>query len=91
MEKILFTPDGEESPIAFFVIEQTRLAGINYLLVTDTEDENEDGEAYILKDLSEEQDAEAIYEFVSDEKELDAVAAVFENLLEDVDIVQEEE
>lgn len=84
MEKILFSPDGE-SQVAFYVLEQTRLGGFNYILVTDQEDG--DGEALILKDLSEEADAEAVYEIVSEDAELEAVAAVFENLLEDVELV----
>lgn len=90
MEKILFTPDGEEKAIELYVIEQTRLGGVNYILVTDTEDEEEEGQAYILKDLSKEDDTDAVYEFVSDDDELDAVAQVFENLLEDVDLVQDD-
>lgn len=46
MEKIkIIAEDGEI--IELFVIEQTRLEGINYLLVTETEDE--EAEAYILK------------------------------------------
>ncbi len=32
------------------------------------------------------EDAEAVYEIVEDETELDAVAAVFENILGDVDL-----
>ena len=84
MEKIIFSPDGE-SQVAFFVLEQTRLGGFNYILVTDVEDG--DGDALILKDLSEESAAEAIYEIVTDDSELTAVATVFENLLEDVDLV----
>ena len=84
MEKILFSPDGEEQ-VEFFVLEQTRLGGFNYILVTDVEEG--DGEALILKDLSEESDAEAVYEIVSEDSELEAVASVFENLLEDVDLV----
>ena len=84
MEKIIFSPDGE-SQVAFIVLEQTRLGGFNYILVTDVEDG--DGDALILKDLSQESDAEAIYEIVTDDSELSAVATVFENLLEDVDLV----
>ena len=37
MEKITFCPDGEE-PVDFFVLEQTKIAGINYILVTDVEE-----------------------------------------------------
>lgn len=84
MEKIIFSPDGENQ-VGFYVLEQTRLGGINYILVTDVEDG--DGEAFILKDLSDEESAEAIYEIVEDDAELEAVATVFENLLEDIDLV----
>ena len=84
MEKIIFSPDGEEQ-VEFFVLEQTRLGGFNYILVSDVEDG--DGEAFILKDMSAEEDTEAVYEIVTDDAELEAVATVFENLLEDVDLV----
>lgn len=84
MEKIVFSPEGEEQ-VAFYVLEQTRLGGINYILVTDKEEG--DGDAFILKDLSEEASEEALYEIVEDDDELQAVATVFENLLEDIDLV----
>lgn len=83
LEKIIFQPEGEE-PVEFFVLEQTRLGGYNYILVTDVEEG--DGEALILKDLSMEGDEEAVYDIVTSDEELEAVAAVFEDLLEDVDI-----
>ena len=86
MEKITFEPDGQES-VSFYVLEQTRLGGVNYLLVT--EEEEGDSDALILKDLSKEEDLEGIYEIVSDEKELNAVAEIFEDLLEDVSIESE--
>ena len=86
LEKITFCPDGDE-PVDFYVLEQTKIAGVNYILVTDVEDG--DGEALILKDLSKAEDTESVYEIVSDEDELDAVAGVFEDLLEDVQFVNE--
>ena len=86
LEKITFCPDGDE-PVDFYVLEQTKIAGVNYILVTDFEDG--DGEALILKDLSKPEDTESVYEIVSDEDELDAVAGVFEDLLEDVQFVNE--
>ena len=86
LEKITFCPDGDE-PVDFYVLEQTKIAGVNYILVTDVEDG--DGEALILKDLSKAEDTESVYEIVSDEEELDAVAGVFEDLLEDVQFVNE--
>ncbi len=79
----MFTlPDGEVVP--FYVLEQTRLGGVNYILVTDVEDG--DGDAFILKDTSKEQDLEAVYEMLEDDEEISVVATVFENLLDDVEI-----
>ena len=49
MEKIIFTSEGEEA-VQFYILEQTRLGGIDYILVTDSEDG--DGEALILRDTS---------------------------------------
>ena len=83
MEKITFClEDGEV--VEFFVLEQTRLGGVDYILVTDSDDE--DGEALILKDVSAPSDEEAIYEIVEDDNELDAVAAIFAEMLDDVDL-----
>lgn len=65
----------------FFVVEQTRLNNTNYLLVA--EDETGDTDAYILKDVAPESSEEAVYEFVEDDTELDALADVFAQLLED--------
>lgn len=85
MEKITFNPEGE-APVDFYVLEQTTIAGISYILVT--EEEEGDGEALILKDLSDMEEKESLYEIVSEETELKAVAAVFENLLEDVEFAE---
>lgn len=83
MDKIAFVPKGSEEGIEFFVLEQTRVSGVNYILVTDTEEG--DGEALILKDLSQDDDSESLYEIVSDETELSAIAKIFEEILEDVE------
>lgn len=71
-------------PVEFYVLEQTRIGGIDYILVTDTEDD--DGEALILKDISNPAEDDALYEIVEDDEELKAVATVFGNMLEDVDL-----
>lgn len=84
MEKITFNPEGE-APVDFYVLEQTTLAGVSYLLVTDCEEG--DGEALILRDLSATDEPEGLYEIVSDEKELEAVSVVFESLLEDIEFI----
>ena len=71
--------------VGFFVVEETRIAGVSYLLVTESEDD-EEAEAYILKDLSEDGETEARYVFVEDDQELEAVSKIFAELLEDVDL-----
>ncbi len=81
MEKITFRPEGEEE-VLFYVLEQTRIGGHNYILVTDVEEG--DGEAYIMKDMSADGDEESVYDMVEDDAELEAVAEVFEKMLEDV-------
>lgn len=72
--------------VDFYVLEETRLSGVNYLCVTDTADEDEEGECYILKDLSKPEDLEAVYEFVEDDNEIDYLFHIFSELLEDVDV-----
>ena len=88
MEKITFKPDGEE-PVDFYVLEQTRIGGFNYILVTDFEEG--DGEALILKDVSKDGESESVFTIVSDDKELEAVAGVFESMLDDIEFVSDEE
>ncbi len=84
LEKVTFHPDGE-APVDFFVLEQTRIGGYSYILVTDSEDG--DGEALILKDTSRDGEEESVFVIVSDDEEMRAVAGVFENMLEDVELV----
>ena len=86
MEKLTFVTEDQEC-VDFYIIEETRVNGINYLLVTESEDEeDEEAEAYILKDTSKAEDTEAVYEFVESEEELDAVSRIFAELLEDMDL-----
>ena len=83
MEKIEFYLNDTSEKEEFFVLEQTKINGSEYILVTDTEDE--DGECLILKEDGKDGD-ETLYDVVEDETELLAVSKVFEELLEDVDI-----
>lgn len=83
MEKIVFEPESG-MPVEFYVLEQTKLGGASYILVT--EEKEGDGDALILKDVSAPEDAEALYEVVEDETELNAVADIFENMLDDIEI-----
>ncbi|MCI5901575.1 MAG: DUF1292 domain-containing protein [Blautia sp.] len=86
MEKIRF--ESEDGAIEeFYIEEQTKIRGISYLLVSDSLEE--EATAYILKDVSEENSADACYEMVEDENELEAVFKVFEQMLEDVDFEME--
>ena len=83
MEKLVFEDEKGEAT-EFYVLEQTRISGTNYLLVTDLPDG--DGECLILKDVAAEGEQESLYEIVEDEQEQDAVLSVFEQLLEGVEI-----
>ena len=80
------TEDGEE--LELYVLEQTKLNGLNYLLVADTlDEEEEDVEVYIMKETAAKDGEEyASYEFVEEDGELEALGKIFEELLEDVDI-----
>ncbi len=88
MEKITFTLDTNETA-EFFVLEQTKLFGNSYILVT--EEEEGDAEAMILKEIAGSTNGDITYEIIEDETELRAVADVFENLLEDVSLTDGEE
>lgn len=90
VEKISFKSEDGAS-VELYVLEQTQIGGIRYILVADQE--VGDGEALILKEISGGTSGESavgeeeqtVYEIVEDETELDAVASVFENLLEDIE------
>ena len=83
-DKITMEADNGEM-VDFYVLEEARINAKNYLLVTDAP-EDEDGECYILKDMSGQQDIQAVYEFVEDDEELNALTRVFEELLGDTDV-----
>lgn len=83
MEKIKFQT--EEGVQEFYVEEQTRINGFNYLLVSDSASD-EEAEAYILKDVSQPDSQEACYVMVEDEGELESVSGVFAQMMENVDI-----
>lgn len=83
-EKIVFeTDEGDEE---FFVIDETKINEVNYILVTDSDDPDaEEIDVMILKEVSGD-DEETTYEVVTDEDELKAVAPLFEESIGDVDI-----
>ncbi len=57
-EKIVLTDD-EGNEVEMYVVEETRINNVNYILVTEEGDEEEEI-AHILKDVSDENDEEAI-------------------------------
>ena len=75
MEKIKFMSEEIQEEIDFFVLEQTKVNGVSYILVTDSEDD--EAECLILKDTSDEASADSVYEIVDDDVELTAVSKVF--------------
>ena len=83
-EKLTFTYEESGEQVEFYILEQTRVNGISYILVADSKDD--DAECLILKDISAPEDADSIYEPVEDEVELQAALKVFEELLEDIEI-----
>lgn len=83
-EKITLETDTGES-VDFYVLEETRINGMNYLMVTDSQ-EDEDGECYILKDVSRPEESEAVYEFVENDDELEYLFKIFAELLADTDV-----
>lgn len=91
MDKIAFTFSDTEEKVEFFVLEQTKFQGCQYLLVADSEEEEGETEAYILKDLSDSTDTDAIYEMVDDDRELAAVSQIFAELMEDVSFEMDDE
>ncbi len=70
----------DDGNIELEILEETTVQGVNYILVTDAP-EGEDGECYVMKDVSGPEDTEADYEFV-DEKESEALMQIFSALLE---------
>lgn len=86
---IRFTGD-DGSVIEFEIVEQAKLGGSNYLLVTEAGSDEEEADACILKEI-EDNNGDSVFEFVEDDAEFDAVSALFNSLLEDIDLVEEEE
>ncbi len=84
MESIIFTDPESGEEVSFYVLEQTCIGGVTYLLVT--EEEEEDAYAYILKEMQTDED-DVIYAMVEDDVELSAISKVFAEMLEDVDLM----
>lgn len=82
-EKVIFNGDEGEN-LELYVVEKTRLGGVDYILAADTE--TGDGSCYILRDQSGDSDETAVYEIVEDDEELENLLSVFAELLDDLDL-----
>jgi len=83
MERVEFTLTDTNEKEEFYVVEQTRLGNVNYILVAKTEED--EAEAFVLKETSGDT-AEALYDIVVDDVELEVVAKIFSEILEDIDL-----
>ncbi len=81
-EKIVLTDELGET-ITLYAVEETRVAGVNYLLAAQEEG---DGSCFILRDVSLPEEAEAIYEIVEEEDELDYLFHIFKELVGEIDL-----
>ncbi|EOT27535.1 hypothetical protein C805_01643 [Eubacterium sp. 14-2] len=84
MEKVVFQAPHSGESMEFYVVEQTRINGVNYLLVT--EEEDGDCDAFILKEISQEENEDIVYEMVESEEELEYMSRIFGEILEDVEL-----
>ena len=80
MEKVKFAFADGNGEDEFFILEETKINGSADILVAEAVSR------MILKDVRDEESGESVYEIVENEKELQAVSKVFEELLEDVSI-----
>ena len=81
MEKIKFVDPDTQEEREFAVEEETQLNGIRYLLVSEGQ-ESGDCEAYILKEVSTDEE-EIVYQMVEDDVEFSALAKIFSELTDD--------
>lgn len=84
LEKITFYDTKTNEADDLYVIEETVLRGIKYLLVA--EEDADESNSYIFKEIKEDDDNK-IYEPVVDDDEYEALVKVFEQLLIDTDII----
>ncbi|MBC7960779.1 MAG: DUF1292 domain-containing protein [Vallitaleaceae bacterium] len=90
MDTIKFTFDETGEEVVFSVLGSVEYEGSAYLMVVEEEElEEEDMTAYILKAI-EEDGEDIIYHLVDDEDELDCVTELFDDVLENFEIEDEE-
>ncbi len=72
--------------VRFEIVEETVFRGETFLLVTIPEPEGEEENALILR-VRQDNGEDLTYETVDDEKLLDVLSGIFEELLEDTEIL----
>lgn len=82
--KIVLNTDGVSVEVE--VIEQTVIDGTVYLLVANSSEEDDYDNCFLLKDVSNLDDNEAVYEELTDELEINKVYDVFKNILSEDEI-----
>ena len=87
-KRIEFCPDGENETVGFFVVEETRIAGVSYLLVTESEDD-EEAEVVLLK--VDTKDGQDYYNTIDNEILLNEVFDEFLDIVEEMEGEDEEE
>ena len=70
--------------VELYVLDSTRLAGKEYLLVSDVEEG--DGDCFMLEQIPTDEDGVNVYKSVEDDELLDYLAGIFGEQLDDVDI-----
>lgn len=83
MESIIFTSPETGEKLELYILEQTCISGVTYLLAS--EEAEEDSVAYILKEIQTDED-NVVYEMVEDDVEMNAISKVFAEMLDDVDL-----
>lgn len=73
---------GDDGDVEVEVIEQTVIDGVTYLFVAEVVEDDEDGDCYILKDVSSADSDMASYEIVPND-EADGIFDTFEKMLKD--------
>lgn len=76
----IITLTGDDGDIDVEVIDQTVVSGITYLLVADITEDEEEGDCYILKDVSSAESEEAEFEVLSGD-EAEEIFDIFDDML----------
>jgi hypothetical protein len=80
-QDMIMFQDAEGNEISLQVLEQTTIAGQNYLLVLDEDEDT----VLLFREVPEEGDFVS-YEVVEDDTEIEALLKIFNELLDDMDI-----